>query len=61
LPVLGMFIKLANASDIEMWEMFDFGHEVSLKELRETMSRFLKELDEDKLRISVKLLRAVVR
>ena len=61
MPVLGMFIKLANASDIEMWEMFDFGHEVSLKELRETMSRFLKELDEDKLRMAVKFLRAVVR
>ena len=56
-----MLIKLANALEVEMWEMFDFGHEVSLKELRETMSRFLKELDEDKLRISVKLLRAVVR
>jgi len=61
LPVLDMLIKLANALEVEMWEMFDFGHEVSLKELRETMSRFLKELDEDKLRISVKLLRAVVR
>ena len=56
-----MLIKLANALEVEMWEIFDFGHEVSLKELRETMGRFLKELDEDKLRISVKLLRAVVR
>ncbi|HAP67088.1 MAG TPA: XRE family transcriptional regulator [Nitrospinae bacterium] len=60
-PTLDMLIKLANALEVEMWEMFDFGHEVSLKELRETMGRFLKELDEDKLRMSVKLLRAVVR
>lgn len=44
-----------------MWEIFDFGHEVGQKKLKETMSRFLKELDEDKLRIAVKLLRAVVR
>ena len=61
MPVLDMLIKLANALEVEMWEIFDFGHEVSLKELRETMGTFLKELDEDKLRISVKLLRAVVR
>ncbi|MBI3599866.1 MAG: hypothetical protein HY097_04395 [Nitrospinae bacterium] len=61
MPALDIFIKLANASEVEMWEMFDFGHEVSRKELKETMSRFLKELDEDKLRMTVKLLRAVVR
>ena len=60
-PTLDMLIKLANALEVEMWEMFDFGHEVSLKELRETMSSFLKELDDEKLRMAVKLLRAVVR
>ncbi len=56
-----ILIKLANALEVEMWEMFDFGHEVSQKELKETMSRFLKEIDEDKLRMAVKVLRAVVR
>ena len=60
-PTLDMLIKLANALEVEMWEMFDFGHEVSRKELREDMGRFLKELDEEKLRMAVKLLRAVVR
>lgn len=60
-PTMDMLIKLANALEVEMWEMFDFGHEVGQKELKETMNRFLKELDEDKLRIAVKLLRAVVR
>ena len=33
-----------------------FGHGVSSEELKETMSRFLKKLDEDKLRMAVKLL-----
>lgn len=56
-----MLIKLANALEVEMWEMFDFGHEVGQKELREDMSRFVKELDDEKLRMAVKLLRAVVR
>ncbi len=30
-----------------MWEMFDFGHKGSIKELRETMNRLLKETDEE--------------
>ncbi len=33
-PTLDMLIKLSNALEIEMWEMFDFGHVVSHKELR---------------------------
>ena len=46
---------------IEMWEMFDFGHKVNIKELRETMNRLLKESGEEKLRLAVKILRAVAR
>ena len=60
-PTLDMLIKLADALEVEMWEMFDFGHEVNLKELREVMSRLLKESDEENLRLAVKILRAVVR
>ena len=56
-----MLIKFSDALKIEMWEMFDFGHEVNIKELREAMNRFLKELDEEKLRLAVKILRAVTR
>ena len=46
---------------IEMWEMFDFGHEVNIKELRETMNRLLKETDEDNLRLAVKIRRLMGR
>lgn len=60
-PTLDMLIKISDALKIEMWEMFDFGHEVNIKELRETMNRFLKESDEEKLRLAVKILRAVAR
>jgi len=56
-----MLIKFADALEVEMWEMFDFGHEVNLKELREVMSRLLKESDEENLRLAVKILRAVAR
>jgi len=44
-----------------MWEIFDFGHEVGLKQLKETMSQLVKDADEEKLRSAVKILRAVVR
>lgn len=60
-PTLDMLMKLANALNIEMWEMFDFGHEVNIKELREVLNRLLKETDEEKLRLAVKILRAVAR
>lgn len=42
-PTLDMLIKLAHALDVEMWEMFDFGHVLSGKELKET---FLKASSE---------------
>lgn len=60
-PTLDMLIKFADALEVEMWEIFDFGHGVSIKELRETINKFTKELDEEKLRMAVKLLRALVR
>ncbi len=60
-PTFDMLIKFADALKVEMWEMFDFGHEVGLKELRESLNKLSKEADEDKLRTAVKLLRAVMR
>lgn len=60
-PTLDILIKFADALKVEMWEMFDFGHEVGIKELKETMTKFMKEADEEKLRTAVKLLRAVMR
>lgn len=60
-PTLDMLIKFADALKVEMWELFDFGHEVNIKELRDVMSKLLKETDEEKLRLAVKILRAVAR
>ncbi|HHT9160122.1 MAG TPA: hypothetical protein ACFYEH_09700 [Candidatus Brocadiaceae bacterium] len=37
-----MLIKFADALEVEMWEMFDFGHKVNIKELREAMNRLLE-------------------
>lgn len=60
-PTLDMLIKFADALKVEMWEMFDFGHEVGVKELKDTLTKFMKVADEEKLRTAVKLVRAVVR
>lgn len=60
-PTFDMLTKFAEALKVEMWEMFDFGHEVGVKELKDTLTKFMKEADEEKLRAAVKLLRAVVR
>ncbi len=60
-PTLDMLIKLSNALEIEMWEIFDFGHEANIKELRDAMSRLLKDTGEEKIRLAVKILRAVAR
>jgi hypothetical protein len=56
-----MLIKLSNALEVEMWEMFDFGHVAGRRDLKDSFQRFLKTTDEPALRLALKILRAVVR
>jgi len=56
-----MLIKLSTALDVEMWEMFDFGHVLSQKELKETFQSIAKSADESTLRLAFKIIRAVAR
>lgn len=56
-----MLIKLSTALEVEMWEMFDFGHVAGRKELKDTIQAFVKTADEPALRLALKILRAVVR
>lgn len=60
-PTFDMLVKLSGALQVEMWELFDFGHEKKPKELREALGKLTKELDEEKLRLAFKVLRAMVR
>lgn len=60
-PTFDMIVKLSDALGVEMWELFDFGHEKSPKELREAMGKLTKEFDEEKLRLAVRVIRAIVR
>jgi len=60
-PTLDMLIKLSHALEVEMWEMFDFGHVLSQKELKETFQSLAKSSDETTLRLALKVIRAVSR
>lgn len=60
-PTFDMLMKLSNALKVEMWELFDFGHEKSLKELRAMLSRFAKDFNEEKLKHAVRILKAISR
>ncbi|MEK6528973.1 MAG: hypothetical protein AABZ36_08845, partial [Nitrospirota bacterium] len=53
--------SIHSALEVEMWEMFDFGHVVGRKELKDTIQAFLKTADEPTLRLALKIIRAVVR
>jgi len=46
---------------VEMWEMFDFGHVKSHKELKESLQNIIKTADEPRLRLALKVIRAVCR
>ncbi len=60
-PTLDMLIKLSRALEVDMWEMFDFGHVLSQKELKETFQNLAKSSDEPTLRLALKVIRAVSR
>ncbi|OGL47592.1 MAG: hypothetical protein A2W05_10940 [Candidatus Schekmanbacteria bacterium RBG_16_38_10] len=60
-PTLDMLIKLSNALEVEMWEIFDFGHVAGRKDLKDSLQRFIKTTDEATLRLALKLIRAVSR
>lgn len=60
-PTLDMFIRLADALEVEIWEMFDFGHDVNRKDLKSLLNKITGEAEEDQLRLAVKVLRAIIR
>ena len=57
-----IIIKLANALQVEIKDFFEFAHEAkNTRELKEIISNLLKEVDDERLRLAVKVLRALVR
>lgn len=61
-PSIDVLAKLANALNVELKDFFEFDHKTpNQKELKETLNTLLKEADEEKTRLLVKIARAVVR
>ncbi len=61
-PSLDTLERLANILNVELKDFFEFAHEAkSPKELKEALNSFLKEADEEKLRLLVKVVRAIIR
>ena len=62
LPSLDTLEKLANALQVDLRDFFEFAHEAkNTKELKEIINNLLKEVDDERLRLAVKVLRALVR
>lgn len=61
-PSLDTLEKIANALDIETKDFFEFSHESGgSKELKRILEDLLKDADEEKLKLLVKVVRAIVR
>ncbi len=60
-PSIETVAKLAEALEVELWELFDFGHHGTVKEVRESFRTLIQETDERKLRLAVKVLKALLR
>ncbi len=57
-----IIIKLANALQVEVKDFFEFAHEAkNTRERKEIINNLLKEVDDEQLRLAVKVLRALVR
>ncbi len=60
-PSLDTLEKTANALNVEIKELFEFMHLSRGKELTDSISKLLKEADEDNLRLILKIIRAVIQ
>lgn len=60
-PSIETVARLAEALDLELFEVFDFGHQGTVKEVRERLRKVLQESSEERLRLGLKLLHALSR
>ena len=61
-PSLDTLERLTNVLQVELKDFFEFAHEArNTRELKEMIGGLLKEADADKLKLAVKVLRALVR
>lgn len=59
-PSIETLIKLATVLEVELQELFDFGHLGTAKELRGRLRRLISQLDDRSLRRVLRLCKAVL-
>lgn len=61
-PSFDIIVKLANVLQVEVKDFFEFAHEAkNVKDLKEIIRDLLNEADVERLRLAVKVLRALMR
>ena len=61
-PSIDILTKLANALNVELKDFFEFAHKAkNARELKRSLNDLLNEANEEKLRLVVKVLRAMLR
>lgn len=60
-PSVETVARLAEALDLELYELFNFGHQGTVKEVRERLRKLIQESREEELRLGLKLLHALSR
>lgn len=60
-PTFDMLIKLSEALGVEMRELFDIEHEVTPERLRKMLNKLAGEVNEDKLKVAVRILEIVAK
>jgi len=61
-PSIDTLVNLAEALKVELKDFFEFAHETNdPKELKRALEGIVREVDRDKLRLLVKVARAMVR
>lgn len=61
-PSLDTLEKVANALNVELKDFFEFAHETNdLKELKRDLEGIVREADKEKLRLLLKVARAITR
>jgi transcriptional regulator with XRE-family HTH domain len=60
-PTIDTYSKLASVFDIEIRDLFDFGHQIKGKEIQKVLSRVLKNASETELRLFLKFINTIRR
>jgi len=60
-PSVTTVAKLAEALNVELWELFDLGHQGSVNEVRVKLRKLIQDSSEEKLRLGLKVFHALSR